>query len=60
MRGSQQNKSVEVFAKSVYRELKSNGYSRDQIVAFTSQMIELLTQDVREPAASADAAESAA
>ena len=52
-------KAVEVFAKSVFRELKGHGYSRDDIVAFASAMLGLLADDVR-ATATAESAESAA
>ena len=41
-------KAVRILAKSVYRELVSNGHSRSDIVAFTNAMLELVTSDLRE------------
>jgi hypothetical protein len=31
----------------VYRELKSSGYSRSEIVGFTNQLLELVTSDIK-------------
>ena len=63
MRGNKNNtRSVDIYAKSVFREMKTNGYTRDQIVAFASEVLELLTEEVRlEPGEEAtEAAETAA
>lgn len=41
-------RSVKILAKSVYKELKSNGHSRSDIVGFTNAMLELVTTDLRD------------
>jgi len=41
-------RSVKIIAKSVYRELVTNGHSQSDIVAFTNAMLELVTSDMRE------------
>lgn len=48
-------RAIDIFAKSVYRDLKQNGYSRADIVAFASSILEQLTNDAK----AARAAESA-
>ena len=40
-------RAIEILAKSVYRDLKQNGYSRADVVAFASSILEQLTIDAR-------------
>jgi hypothetical protein len=40
-------RAIEILAKSVYRDLKQNGYSRAEVVAFASSILEQLTSDAR-------------
>ena len=40
-------RGIDILAKSVYRDLKQNGYSRADIVAFASSILEHLTNDAR-------------
>lgn len=40
-------RAVEILAKTVYRDLKQNGYSRADIVAFASSILEQLTNDAK-------------
>jgi hypothetical protein len=42
------NRSVRILAKSVYRELRSSGHSRSDIVAFTNAVLELVTAELRD------------
>jgi len=42
-----QQRALRILAKSVYRELKSSGYSRSEIVGFTHQLLELVTSDIK-------------
>jgi hypothetical protein len=42
------NRSVRILAKSVYRELRSSGHSRSDIVAFTNAVLELVTTELRD------------
>ena len=40
---------IKIIAKSLFRELRSNGYDDRQIVALSAELISLLTVDIREP-----------
>ncbi len=40
-------RALRILAKSVYRELKSSGYSRSDIVNFTNSLLELVTTDIK-------------
>jgi hypothetical protein len=42
------NRGVRILAKSVYRELRSSGHSRSDIVAFTNAVLELVTAELRD------------
>jgi D-alanine-D-alanine ligase-like ATP-grasp enzyme len=42
------HRSVRILAKSVYRELRNNGHSRSDIVAFTNAVLELVTSELRD------------
>jgi hypothetical protein len=45
-------RAIDIFAKSVYRDLKQNGYSRADMVAFASSILEQITSDAKKsPAA---------
>lgn len=44
---AERDKAVRILAKSIFRELKSNGYAPRQIVALSSELISLVTQDMR-------------
>jgi hypothetical protein len=48
-------RAVEILAKSVYRDLKQNGYARADIVAFASSILEQLTNDAKSEAPEAAA-----
>ena len=52
------NKATQILAKSLFKELRGNGYSPNQILGLTTELIELVTQDLRDASASA-AAQSA-
>ncbi len=41
-------KAIRILAKSVYRTLKAGGYTKTEIVSFTSEVIGLLTSNIRE------------
>jgi len=43
----ERDKAVRILAKSIFRELKTNGYSSRQIVALSSEIIGLVTRDMR-------------
>jgi hypothetical protein len=40
------DKATGILAKSLFRELKGNGYSRDQILAISGELISLVTSDI--------------
>lgn len=41
-------RGIDILAKSTYRDLKQNGYSRADIMAFASGILGQLTQDAKE------------
>ena len=41
-------RALRILAKSVYRDLKSSGYSRSDIVHFTNALLELVTTDIKQ------------
>ncbi|HJL19651.1 MAG TPA: hypothetical protein RMH99_28570 [Sandaracinaceae bacterium LLY-WYZ-13_1] len=45
---SQEPRALRILAKSVFRELKTTGYSRSDIVAFATEMLSLVSSDIRE------------
>lgn len=51
-------RGIDILAKSVYRDLKQNGYSRGDIVAFASSILEHLTNDAKTRPHDSDAADS--
>ena len=54
---SSQPRALRILAKSVFRELKSSGYNRSEILSFATEMLSLVTTDLRDdvPPALADA-----
>lgn len=56
-------KGAEILAKSLFKELRGNGYSANQILSLSTELIDLVTQDLRDAkltAASGDARETSA
>lgn len=54
-------RALRILAKSVFRELKSSGYSRSDMVAFATEMLSLVSSELRDgTGASADAEDIAA
>lgn len=43
-------RALRILAKSVFRELKTSGYDRSDIVAFATEMLSLVSTDIREDA----------
>ena len=41
-------RALKILAKSIYRELKSSGYNRSEIVGFTNELLDLVTSEIRE------------
>jgi hypothetical protein len=40
-------RAIEILAKSVYRDLKQHGYTRADVVAFASAILEQLTNEAK-------------
>jgi len=40
-------RAIDILAKSVYRDLKQNGYTRADMVAFASSILEQITTDAK-------------
>ncbi len=40
-------KGTKILAKSLFKELRGNGYSTQQILSLSTELIELVTQDIR-------------
>lgn len=43
----ERDKAVKIFAKSIFRELKSNGYEAREIVALSTEILSLLSTDIK-------------
>ncbi|HET8539266.1 MAG TPA: hypothetical protein VFL83_05285 [Anaeromyxobacter sp.] len=55
------NKGTKILAKSLFKELRGNGYSTNQILSLSTELIDLVTQDLKdEHAQAAEAAAAAA
>jgi hypothetical protein len=44
--GPEREKALKILAKSIFKELKSQGYDNRQIVGFATEMISLVTNDI--------------
>jgi hypothetical protein len=40
-------RAVKILAKSIYKELRQNGYIRNEIVAFSSELLGLVTTEIK-------------
>lgn len=40
-------RQIKILAKTVYRQLRSTGCSQREVVAFTSELLDLMTADIR-------------
>ncbi len=49
------NKGTKILAKSLFKELRLNGYSANQILGLTTELIDLVTQDLHDANAAASA-----
>ena len=47
MISGQDVKGTRILAKSLFKELRGNGYSPNQILSLSTELIELVTQDLR-------------
>ncbi len=50
------NKGTQILAKSLFKELRGNGYSTNQILSLSTELIELVTQDLKDEHAQSAAA----
>lgn len=50
-------RALRILAKSVFRELKSSGYNRSEILAFATEMLSLVSTDLQGGEATAAPAE---
>ena len=41
------NKGTQILAKTLYKELRANGYSLQQILGLSTELIELVTGDIK-------------
>ena len=44
---AEREKAIKILAKSIFRELKTNGYDSREIVALSTELISLLTTEIR-------------
>lgn len=44
---AERDKAVKILAKSIFRELKMNGYETRQIVALSSELLGLVTSTIK-------------
>ena len=51
-------KGTKILAKSLFKELRANGYAPNQILGLTTELIDLVTQGLREANAVAAAAQA--
>ncbi len=54
------NKGTKILAKSLFKELRGNGYSTNQILNLSTELIDLVTQDLKDEHAAAAASQEAA
>jgi len=43
----EREKALKILAKSIFRELRSNGYQPREIVALSTELLELVTSEIR-------------
>ncbi len=51
-------KGTKILAKSLFKELRGNGYSANQILSLSTELIDLVTQDLRDANSAAAASEA--
>lgn len=42
------DKALKILSKSIYKELRQNGYEPKQVVALATELISLVTTDIKE------------
>lgn len=45
--GAPAERAAKILAKSLFRDLRKNGYSHQHIIALSSELIALVTEDIR-------------
>lgn len=45
--GSQDPRRVPLFARTLFRHLQDQGYTREQIIGISSELLSLLSSDIR-------------
>ncbi len=40
-------KALKILAKSIFKELRQNGYTRGEIVAFSTELLSLVTDEIK-------------
>ena len=40
-------RAVKILAKSIYKELRQSGYNRSEIVAFSTELLGLVTSEIK-------------
>jgi hypothetical protein len=53
------NKATRILAKSLFKELRGNGYSANQILGLSTELIDLVTQDLRDTQVPVEATQEA-
>jgi hypothetical protein len=48
---AEREKAVRILAKSIFRELKTNGYEAREIVALSTELLSLLSTDIKSDSA---------
>ncbi len=48
-------RALSILARSLFRQMRENGYTPEQIVALSSELLELVSHDLRQVRAEADA-----
>lgn len=43
------SRALKIVAKSVYKELRSQGFEHSDVVAFTTAMVDLVREEIRGP-----------
>ena len=43
----ERDKALKILAKSIFRELRSNGYEAREIVALSTELLDLVTNEIR-------------
>lgn len=46
---AERNKAIRIMANSMFRQLMSHGYSKSHIIDFTSELLQILTDSLRNP-----------